>query len=175
MDNEAILSTLTEICETISTRGVYANYAWCSEQLSEILQISDPAEINDIMLNISRLSFLKTTRSVYQWSTLKYASLFGFKERSELHGKLDMELAWGEEVTLAFQAADEQVINNNTLSIVECRATLPDTTERFFKSKLYPVYNPNRQVVGILGVVRELLSSDMQTSRIVSDAIEAAS
>jgi PAS domain-containing protein len=173
MDN--ILKTLVEICETISIKGVYSNYAWCSEKLSEVLNISDPAEINDIMLHISRLSFLKTPRSVYQWCTPKFASLFGFQENTAIQGKSDNDLAWGGEAAAVFQAADDQVVNYNHITHAECRALLPDTTERLFKAKLYPVYNANKQIVGILGVVREILSSDMQLSRQAVNSITAAS
>ncbi|MDF2940726.1 MAG: sensor hybrid histidine kinase [Gammaproteobacteria bacterium] len=171
MDNENILKTLTEICETISLKGVYSNYAWCSEKLSEILSISDPAEINDIMLHISRLSFLKSPRSVYQWCTPKFASLFCFQENTAIKGKSDNDLEWGGDASSVFQAADEQVVSHNHISIAECRALLPDTTERFLKAKLYPIYNLSGQIVGILGVVREVLSADMQASRQVVSPI----
>ncbi|MDF2530004.1 MAG: hypothetical protein K0Q57_884 [Gammaproteobacteria bacterium] len=165
MDSKNALDILKEICESISLRGVYSNYSWCSEKLSDILQVSDPAEINDVMLHISRLSFLKSPRSVYQWCTPKYANLFGFQESVSIQGKSDNDLAWGSDAPKVLQSADDQVVSSNAISMAECRALLPDTTERFFKTKLYPVYSPERQIVGILGVVREVLSSDMQSSR----------
>ncbi|MDF2690804.1 MAG: sensor hybrid histidine kinase [Gammaproteobacteria bacterium] len=173
MDSD-ILNTLKEICETINVKGVYANYSWCSEKLSEVLQISDPAEINDIMLHISRLSFLKSPRSVYLWCTPKYASLFGFQEHIAIEGKSDNDLAWSREASHVFQLADEEVVSHNCISMAECKVSLPDTTERFFKAKLYPIYSQSKQIVGILGVVREVLSSDMQSSRKANPIIAAS-
>jgi|GEM_PF-2866820 len=174
MENDEMMNTIAIICDTISTKGVYANYGWNSEKLSELLQISDPAEINGIMLHISRLSFLKTPRSMYQWATAKYINLFGFNNSSEIEGKLDIELAWSKEVADIIQDADERVITTSSACTFECRAMLPKVGERFFKAKLYPIYSANKEIAGILGVVIEVLSSDMQSSR-NEGIIEAAS
>ena len=154
MESQVITSLLAEICDSIRLRGVYARYDWCRDQLSHLLAISDQVELNDIILNMSRLSYLKDTEGHYEWCTPQYAHLLALTPEM-VCGKTNKDLL-NHVAAATYQAAEQQVLSDKDKTEAECQLSLPDGTVRQLKTKLYPIQSKKNKVIALLGVAREV-------------------
>jgi PAS domain S-box-containing protein len=79
------------------------------------------------------------------------ANSLGLNSRQEIIGKNDFELSWKEQA-LKIREADLRVINHGESITVEEPALLKDGRLAIFLSKKVPLYNEQKNIVGVLGV-----------------------
>lgn len=156
------ITTLKSICDTILEKGIYSEYATCIEKLSEMLHIEDPAVLNDIMLYIARLGFVKNIQSEYQWCTKGFATLLALEDDNDVAGKRDIDFSLEQAASDSFQQSVESVLNGERMVINENAFTFPDGTERALRTRLYAVYGAHNDIIGVLGMAVEVLQPAVQ-------------
>ena len=151
------IATLKSICATILEKGIYSEYASCIEQLSEMLHIDDPAILNDTMLYIARLGFVKNIQSEYQWCTKGFATLLALEEDADVAGKSDVDFSFDQTASDSFQKSIEAVLDGEEFVVNENVFAFPDGTERALRTRLYAIYGEHNNIIGVLGMAVEVL------------------
>ena len=154
---ESRVSELTNICTIIQEKGVYAEYATCIEALSNLLLLEDPAILNEMMLYMSRLSFVKDIHGKYLYCTNGYARVLGRDTVADVVSHYDEDFAWQKETLASVNTVMKQTLSDENIHIMERVATFPDGTERAMRTKLLPIYNERKDIIGVLGVAVEVL------------------
>jgi len=158
MGVEAISKTLQEISDTIRWKGVFAEYDHCAAQLMGLLNIKDTVLINDILMNFSNPVYWKDVCSEYQWCSSNYASLMALDDANKITGKSDFDFGLDLHMATDVQEADELALLRGIPTLEEREVKLPDSTTRSLRTKRYPIYDELNQIVGLLGVVKEIFT-----------------
>ena len=156
------VGALQSICDTILEKGVYSEYAICIEQLSQMLHIDDPAVLNEIMLYVARLGFVKNIQSEYQWCTKGFATLLALEDNNDVVGKCDIDFSLDQTTSDSFQQSVEAVLNGDESVINENVFAFPDGTERALRTRLYAIYGEHDNIIGVLGMAVEVLQPATQ-------------
>ena len=77
------------------------------------------------------------------------------RSREELIGKVAQDLFPPQEAE-EYQRSDRQVLDSGEMRRIEEKAPLPDGTARYFDTFKLPFHDRNGQVLGIIGVAREI-------------------
>ncbi len=153
-----ISKTLQEISDTIRWKGIFAEYDHCANLLMELLNIKDSIIINDILMNFSNPVYWKDICSEYQWCSSNYASLMALDDANKIVGKSDFDFGLALHMATDVQEADELALLQGVPTLEDREVKLPDSTTRSLRTKRYPIYDQNAQIVGLLGLVKEIFT-----------------
>lgn len=155
---EQVSKMLQEISDIVRWKGVFAEYDHCAESLMALLNTTDTVLINDILMNFSNPVYWKDICSEYQWCSSNYASLMALDDASKILGKTDFEFGLDLHMANEVQEADELALFRGLPTIEEREVKLPDSTTRALRTKRYSIYDSNNQIIGLLGLVKEIFT-----------------
>lgn len=156
MEINTTTNQLNEISDIIRYRGIYAEYDKCAATLMKMLRITDPVIINDVMMNFSNPIYWKNICSEYQWCSPSYGHLLALDEPRKIEGKTDFDFGLAIQMATDVQEADELALLHGKPTTEERQVSLPDSTTRVLRSKRYPIYDDAGQIIGLLGMVKEV-------------------
>lgn len=156
MEINEVSVNLQAISDVIRYRGIYAEYDQCAASLMRLLHITDPVVINDIMMNFSNPIYWKDICSDYQWCSASYANLLGLDEPRKIFGKTDFDFGLAIQMATDVQEADELALLHGKPTTEERQVSLPDSTTRTLRNKRYPIFDNEGQIIGLLGIVKEV-------------------
>ncbi|WP_420410689.1 EAL and GGDEF domain-containing protein [Roseibium sp.] len=134
------LEQLNATDEFRSTAGMFGDNGWLR------------ALLNDV----SDYVYVKDRRSRFVMANKQVALDMGLKDSSDLIGKSDLELH-PSHIGSVFYSDEQAIMETGTVRVdFEERVLLPDGTEKWFSSSKYPIPNAAGEVVGIVGISRDI-------------------
>lgn len=118
--------------------------------------IDDSVLLNALMDNVANSIYFKDRNRRLVWVSRKMISDLGFTDPSEIIGKTDAEL-FGEEFSQKTMIDDMGVMESGKpiVGLVESRSMAHGKTNWTSTTKL-PIHNKSGQVIGLLGITREI-------------------
>ena len=138
-----------------------------SEQLLTLMDLTPQNQANQALSNTNLLLqtiletlplrvFWKDRQSRYLGANHLFAEDAGLKSVSELIGKNDYQLGWSPQAQL-YQRDDQQVMNTGQSRIAyEEPQTTPKGELIWLRTSKLPLYNSEREVIGVLGVYEDI-------------------
>jgi len=158
MNFENVSKTLQEISDIIRWKGVFGDYDHCANLLMDLLKTNDTVLINDVLMNFSNPVYWKDVCSDYQWCSSNYASLMALDDAKKIIGKSDFDFGLGLHMATDVQEADELALLEGKSTVEEREVDLPDGTNRQLRTKRFPLYDDKNQIIGLLGIVKEVFT-----------------
>jgi PAS domain S-box-containing protein len=114
----------------------------------------------DLMINsMPHYVYWKNKKSIYMACNDNTARLLGLKNKEEICGKRDKDFYWLEEsLTDEFAADDLRVMIEKITLTKEYRVSIKQfgREPRFFHTDKLPLYDQQNQVIGVLGIARDI-------------------
>ena len=163
--------------------------SWClSFDITEKKQLDDifkaekeklESTLDNILTHLPGHIYWKDLNSNILGCNDLQAKSAGFNNRNEMTGKTDFDMPWKEDALL-LQKSDLEVINNKkTLTFEETSQTANSDQKSIFLSKKTPLYNINREVIGVLGISiditeRKQMEENLRHAQIIAEAANQA-
>lgn len=135
---------------------------------------------NHLLNQLPAVIFWKNTESVFLGCNIQFAKLAGFNSPSEIIGKTDYDLPWGEQQADLYRQIDNTVIETgNPLLNIEEKLTLEDGTELILLTNKTPLYSSDGTIMGILGIFyditeRKKIEAELTKTKIKAEAANQA-
>lgn len=140
MSLAAELARLNDVTELVTADALLPNSDWMQALLN---QVSD-------------YIFVKDRKSRFVMANRQVALDLGFDKGLDLIGKTDLELH-PIEIGRQMMAAEEEVMTSQAPRFdFEEVVVLPDGRQKWFSASKFPVMTDTREVVGIVGICREI-------------------
>ncbi len=108
--------------------------------------------LNLFINNIPQFVFWKDRKSVYLGCNNNFANYAGFNSPKEVVGKTDYDMPWSREEADFFRKIDREVMNSGKPQLnFEEPQTLKDGSKRWLSTSKVPLFDGNKNVIGILG------------------------
>ncbi|MCX7122701.1 MAG: hypothetical protein NTV32_03395, partial [Gammaproteobacteria bacterium] len=166
-DCQEIKDVVQDIYDKVVFHGIYVKYGYCVKRLISLLRIEDPAELHYVMMHLGRLSCINNRYGRYVWTSERYRELHGFQEAFALESQAELTL-FNEEVELELEKMRLSAFNLSQVSSSFVNAILHSKTEFASHVKVYPIYNPQGNVVATLTILTEIMSRQSLTQAVQS-------
>lgn len=115
--------------------------------------IKSKAEILEKFINnIPQFVFWKDRDSIYQGCNLNFANYAGYNNPDQIMGRTDYHMPWTKEEADFFIKTDQDVMKSGISQLnFEEPQTLANGSKRWLSTSKVPLFNNEKQVVGILG------------------------
>ncbi len=156
-DCQEIKNVFQDIYDKVVFHGIYVKYGYCVKRLIDLLKIEDPAELHYVMMHLGRLSCINNRYGRHVWTSARYRELHGFSDAEGIESKATLNL-FNAEVELALESMRQAAFNQSQTSSSFINAVLQTKTEFASHVKVYPIYNPQGNVVATLSILTEIMS-----------------
>ncbi|MCR5823675.1 MAG: response regulator [Lachnospiraceae bacterium] len=132
------------------------------------------ALIDSLLENSKDYVFVKDENSVYVAASDSFAKLFGYEHGEEIVGLDAVELTRNENIGNALREGDYKVLTTGEPirdSLEEGRITGRSMRCTLSTSK-YPIYDKNKNIIGILGIARDI-TSEKKSKKMMEDYRES--
>lgn len=96
--------------------------------------------------------YWKDINGVYLGCNAQQAKSLAKMAGNSIIGKTDFDLPWGESVAETYRKNDIEVMQTKSVKIVEEKGAIDDLQQRIFISQKAPLFNKNKDVIGVIGV-----------------------
>ncbi len=155
-DCQEIKDTFQDIYDKVVFHGIYVKYGYCVKRLISMLNIEDPAELHYVMMHLGRLSCINNRYGRYVWTSERYRQLYGFQEAAAVEAK--SEHLFDAAVESKLEKMRLAAFNASEISSSFIDTVLPSMAEFASHVKVYPIYNPQGNVVATLTILTEIMS-----------------
>jgi len=119
--------------------------------------------------------FWKDTESVYQGCNSSFAQQAGLSDSSEITGKTDFDLPWNSSEAPSYRADDSQVMSSMVPKLhIEETQHRSDGQIRWIDTSKIPLFDSDKQVIGVLGVSTDTTEKKRQESHTVDNGKQIA-
>ena len=133
----------------------------------------------NIMERIPYYIFWKSTDSIYLGCNQRFIHFVGKKSASDIVGKTDFELGWGEGEPDNFRKGDQAVMNGSPLINIEEILIRPDGEKIVMLVSKVPLRDEHNNCIGILGISTDItdhkkLEENLQASMLATESANRA-
>lgn len=127
--------------------------------------------LSQLINTVPQYIFWKDRSGVFRGCNLAFAKQFGFESDKEIIGKTDFDFYWAPTELQHKYVADDQAVMNSGIPKLnyEEEQGQPDGSIKTILINKVPVYDENKQVVGILGTYLDIT----ELKKAQQDAVEA--
>ncbi|WP_422023357.1 sensor domain-containing protein [Roseibium sp.] len=140
--------------KSLATRLEELNTTACFD--SSLDMFGDLDWLQQLVNLVSDYIYVKDRRSRFVMANDKVAEDMGRSTSAELIGKSDLELHPPEVGQVFYEDEQSMMREGRDLVDIMDRILLPDGTEKWFSSSKYPIRNETGDVVGIVGISRDV-------------------
>lgn len=109
--------------------------------------------LQEIIRQLPNYIFVKDNRLVYRLCNQNFTQMVGRDDPMDIIGKSDDEMPWGPYTAHIYQQEDRQILTTGlSISNKEVPMILPGKGEHILSVSKAPLYDPNRNIIGILGI-----------------------
>ena len=116
-----------------------------------LTELNAEIALSNIVSNMPGHVYWKDTNGVYLGCNDKQAQSLGFTKGTDIIGKTDYDLPWGEGVAEKFRENDSRIINTGITEITE-EPSVMDGKKVVVLSQKAPLKDKNGNIYGILGI-----------------------
>lgn len=110
-----------------------------------------------LLSNIPQYIFWKDTKSRYLGCNINFALAVGLSNSSDIIGKTDHELPWGNEYADVYKEEDKFVLAGQKIVDKEAHIVFSDGIERVILVNKAPLISPeNHQIIAIIGIFNDI-------------------
>ncbi|MDD2895416.1 MAG: PAS domain S-box protein [Aliarcobacter sp.] len=117
-------------------------------------------KLKAIISTIPDMIWLKDVQGVYLACNSVFEEIFSVKE-IEIIGKTDYDFFKKEDADIC-KKTDMEALDSNSISISEETIIYPDETIGIIEIRKVPVYKPNSELLGVLGIARDITKNKLQ-------------
>lgn len=107
--------------------------------------------LSNIVLNMPGHVYWKDISGVYLGCNDKQAQSLGFKKGTDIVGKTDYDLPWGEGIADKFRENDSRIVSTGITEITE-EPSVMDGGKVIVLSQKTPLKDKNGKIYGVLGI-----------------------
>ncbi len=140
--------------QPVATRSIFQNIT--DRKQAELAVQESQQLLQTILDNFPLYVFWKDCNSVYLGCNQNFANIIGLSSPAEIVGKTDNDLPWSSQLASVYQQDDQQVINSGEARLGIVQKQLLDGRQIWVEINLVPIRNLTNQVIGILGIYKDI-------------------
>lgn len=110
-----------------------------------------------VLNNIPSFVFWKDDNSIYLGCNENFAKSAGFSSPEDVVGRSDYDMPWSQEEADFFRKVDKEVMLSGEAQInFEEQQTINDKSTRWLRTSKIPLYDDQKNVIGILGTYEDI-------------------
>jgi len=133
---------------------IYKGKKWFKSRNLDIYNKED--QLNIFLTNMPDFMYIKDTGSRFVIANKKNSDVFHFESMNDLIGKRDIDL-YPKEFAEKFQADEQNLLASGKPLIGEIEKGLDENGNVvFISTSKYPIYNNKKQIIGLVGIGRDV-------------------
>ncbi|MEM6628724.1 MAG: ATP-binding protein [Bacteroidota bacterium] len=133
-------------------------------------ELLEKEKLLQLVLNhIPSFVFWKDTQCIYLGCNENFAKSAGLDSPHEIIGKSDYDLPWSKEQSDFFRKIDKAVMESGEAQInFEEPQTISDGSTRWLRTSKVPLFNSQKEVIGILGTYEDITERKLMELELIS-------